>query len=287
MDLWLDLALWVVLTSVLTVVGMWASMLVSHWRFARYHRYKGVALPELTPSQMVRLHVREGWAWFVLAAWVFRGFGRDGLVVPEGATGVPVLCVHGFTQNGTNWLRLRRRLQACGRATRAVYLGPPPRSLSRYQPPLEQALDAITARFPDQPVDVVCHSMGGIILRMVLRDRPDLAGRVRRVVTLGSPHAGTAAPRGFAWLPDVRGLSRRSVELAALADYATLAPQAEVTTVAARRDFIVYPYDSALLPGTAQVIFEELGHMGLLVYPEVHDVVLRALDPSESAAVTA
>lgn len=37
--------------------------------------------------------------------------------------------------------------------------------------------------------DWVCHSMGGLVLRNVLRDRPEL---VRRCVTLGTPHFGQA-----------------------------------------------------------------------------------------------
>ena len=36
-------------------------------------------------------------------------------------------------------------------------------------------------------VDWVCHSMGGLVLRNIIRDRPEL---VRRCVTLGTPHFG-------------------------------------------------------------------------------------------------
>jgi pimeloyl-ACP methyl ester carboxylesterase len=230
---------------------------------------------------VLRLHLREAWAWGVLAAWAVRAALRDRLHVPAGADGPPVLCVHGFTQNGTNFWGIRRELHARRRATRAVFLGRPFQPLVGYMPALERALDELVGRFPDRPVDVVCHSMGGVILRLVLARRQDLAGRIGRIVTLGSPHRGTASPRGVAWFADVRELSRRSPVLAHLPGLPELAPAARLTTIASTRDFIVYPHDSALVPGAEQALFHDVGHAGLLVHPEVVAEVVRAVHGTE------
>jgi pimeloyl-ACP methyl ester carboxylesterase len=273
------IATWVALAALLTVAGIAASLAWSHWRFTAYHRHKGIELPPLSAVDVLRLHVGEALAWFVLGGWVFRAAFQDRLVVPSVVRGPPVVCVHGFTQNGTNFWGIRQALGARGRPHRAVWLGRPFQPLVGYQPRLERVLDEVAARFPDQPIDLVCHSMGGIIARLVLRDRPDLAARVRHVVTLGSPHAGTAAPRGFAVAPDVRQLSRRSDVLAKLPPLQELLPHADITSVAAIRDFIVYPHESALLPGTRQVVLHHVGHAGLLTRAEVIAVVADAIDP--------
>ena len=43
-------------------------------------------------------------------------------------------------------------------------------------------------------MDVVAHSMGGLVSRLALRD-PKTAARVHTLVTLGTPHRGTHAAR--------------------------------------------------------------------------------------------
>ena len=39
-------------------------------------------------------------------------------------------------------------------------------------------------------VDVVAHSMGGLVVREILRAHPEASGKIRKVVTLGTPHYG-------------------------------------------------------------------------------------------------
>src|SRR5690606_3512219 len=83
-----------------------------------------------SPVEVVQAWLREAWAFVVVGSWHVTGWGRDGLIRPIGeVTGRPVLLVHGFTQNGTNWWGLRRRLRACGHASVAVSLGRPLRSV--------------------------------------------------------------------------------------------------------------------------------------------------------------
>ncbi len=265
----LAIAGWVVLAVVLTVGAIGSSLAVTHLRFAQYHRHKGIELPPLNLRSFLSLHLREAWAWVVLAWFNVRAAFRDRLHLPELVHGPPVVCVHGFTQNGTNFWGIRNQLHAHGRPTRAVFLGRPFQPLRGYRPRLVDALDEISREFPDEPIDVVAHSMGGVILRLALQQRPDLAARIRRIVTLGSPHAGTAAPRGFGFVgADVRELGRRSLILADLPSYDVLAPHADVTTVAAVRDFIVYPVESALLPSARHAVIPGIGHAGLLTHPE-------------------
>lgn len=268
-------ASWFGLTAFIAVISMYVVVIVQHVRFARYHRYKNDALVPLSVLGALRLWTGEVWAWCVLAWWRTIGLGRDGWWTPSEGSGPAVICVHGFTQDGTNWIGLRRRLYRQGRASRAMYLGRPLQPLAGYVPKLERVLEEALAKADE--VDVVCHSMGGIILRMVLVRRPEWADRLRNIVTLGSPHAGTASPRGFAFAADMRGLGRRSEVLATLPVLTDLAPNASVTSVYTRRDFIVYPASSSHIPGATNHMLTGIGHGGLLVFDEVLAMTIEAV----------
>ncbi len=263
---------WAGLTLVLTVVGIALWLLISHLRFVQYHRHKSINLPTLGPVAFIALHSREIWAWVVLGWWTLTALTRDGWRVPPSQTGPAVLCVHGFSQNGSNFWGLRKRLFKEGRASRALYLGRPLQPLAGYAVALTRVMREL-----DEPVDVVCHSMGGVILRIVLDEAPELRDMVRRIVTLGSPHRGTAGPRGLGFASDIRELSRRSPTLATLPLFDSVAEHSHVTTIAAVRDFIVYPTSSALLDGATHWVLPGMGHAGLLVYSVSLDRVVQTL----------
>jgi pimeloyl-ACP methyl ester carboxylesterase len=55
---------------------------------------------------------------------------------------------------------------------------------------VERALDRIAARVPFGRIDVVGHSLGGLVATYWLK-RIDQGRRIRRVITLGTPHRGT------------------------------------------------------------------------------------------------
>lgn len=50
--------------------------------------------------------------------------------------------------------------------------------------------EQIAEAFPDEPVHIIGHSMGGLDARQLLRD-PDWHGRVLSVTTIGTPHLGS------------------------------------------------------------------------------------------------
>ncbi|WP_130014247.1 esterase/lipase family protein [Serinicoccus sediminis] len=88
-----------------------------------------------------------------------------------------------------------------------------PRSLERYGEGLEQLVGLIRKAVERQRpgsfdgVDLVCHSMGGLVMREALlamdrREQGSAARLVHRVVTLGTPHRGIAFQRLPRWLVD-------------------------------------------------------------------------------------
>ncbi len=261
--------------------GVWVAF--THLRFAAYHRGRDDAPQPLGTAGFLRYYGKLAWATIVVSWWALRAFGRDGLRRPgkalrsAGSADPPVLCIHGFFRNGTCMWGVRRALERRGRPTRAVSMGRPFRPIERYVPPLAAALRELTVAFPNQRIDVVAHSMGGVVLRLALAEHPDLAAAVGRVVTLGTPHRGTAVVRGAAFAPEHRQLSPGSGFIEKLPDFRTLAPDAEVTTVTAERDFIVYPRSTSHLPGTHAVVLERANHQSLLTDAEVHDLVVERL----------
>ncbi len=269
----LETVIWVwlagiVITSAAAIGGLW----LHHRRFVSYHRRKGLAVPLPSVAGLVR-ELRD---FVVLGWWHLRAFLRDGLRTPRQTTGRPVICVHGYTQNATNFWALRHALERRGRPTIAISMWYRLAPLRWYARRLERRLEHLVHEVPEG-VDIVAHSMGGIVLRMVLSARADLRERIRTVVTLGSPHHGTAAARGIPLLPEVRALRRRSELLAALPHLPELLPHARIVTVAGTADTIVYPVSTSLVDGAEAVVLQGIGHAGLLTRPRALAAVRVAL----------
>ncbi len=143
---------------------------------------------------------------------------------------------------------------------------------------LAALVTAVAREAPDATVDVIAHSLGGIVVRVALHDLGDEAlGALGVVVTLGSPHQGAdlaslvgdveRLPGGefvldlIAWLDDL-GLAIGAPALAQIAvgspllealAAAGLPPGVAVLSIAARADLVV-PARRSELPGAANVV---------------------------------
>lgn len=259
------------------VLGIWFG---GTWlRYLRYHRHKGLDLPDgPTWGDRVRAWILEGAAIVRLFAYKAEWGPRAVPVVGDGEP--PVFCVHGFTQDRTNFSRIRSVLYRLGRSSVAINLGLPGRAPTRYASRLAERFAELLLTWPEGPIDVICHSMGGLLLRQILSDHPELRPRIRTVVTLGSPHHGTAASRGpVGWVPEGKGLHRRSEWLAALPSLAELLPEARTITVAGTADYVVYPVDTCHLEGSECVDLPGIGHAGLLVDARVLRLIHEVFAP--------
>jgi pimeloyl-ACP methyl ester carboxylesterase len=252
-----------------TLMGLFGYVLISHFRYTRSFGMRS----SYAGAELLAYWWREVVAMILIGAWTLLALGRNALRGPDG--GRPVLCVHGYVGNGTNWWGLRGRLHAAGRPSAAVDLGRPLRPLEAYVPPLVEALVELSGRSPDGRVDVVAHSMGGLILRIATRDHPDVGGAVGRVVTLGSPHEGTDSPPAF--VPHEGVQMRRGSEFLDELPAPPVEALEDWTTIAAEQDYVVFPEETSSLEGTSHAVIPRTGHAGLLVHGFVHDVVLKAL----------
>jgi pimeloyl-ACP methyl ester carboxylesterase len=249
---------------------------VKAWSLARwraYHHRRGWPPPDpAVVDAVMSVEVRDtGRALsYFLQSLVGREPGP-----PSAPVGPPVLCVHGFAMHGSNFHGLRRALHAAGRPTHALHLGLPGRPVEAHATTVRRRLEALAGDHGQ--IDLVAHSMGGIVLRVVLRDAPALRPHIGTVVTLGTPHQGTAAARGWlSRIPEPADLHRRSALLATLPPLPSLIPHARVVTLGSPWDMVVYPPSSTTQPGAAH---QELsvGHMGLVTGDEAIAAVVEAL----------
>ncbi|MEU2546468.1 alpha/beta fold hydrolase [Streptomyces roseolus] len=199
----------------------------------------------------------------------------------EGA-GRPVVLLHGFVDNRSVFLLLRRTLARHGRH-HVVSLDYPPLTgdLRTAAEALGRRIEAVLARTGRAEVDLVGHSLGGLIARYYVQCLGGDA-RVRTLVTLGTPHAGTsvAAPLADAH-PLVRQMRPGS---GVLRELAAPAPGCRTRFVSFWSDLdrIMVPVETARLDHpdlrVHNVRVSGIGHLALPVHPTVATGVLTALD---------
>ncbi len=200
--------------------------------------------------------LREVWAQLVIVGWTLTRRGRRLAAVGGGP---PVVLVHGLMADGPSMWGIQRALHAVGRVTTAPSLGGALRPIASYAARLERVLDDV-----EGPVDVVCHSLGGIVLRACLEKHPRLRARIRRVVTIASPHLGSGAAR---WLPipEARALVPGGAFITALPSLRALVPDARITTIASRHDCVVYPHHTSRVDGARTHELDDVMHAELVV----------------------
>ncbi|MEM6928376.1 MAG: hypothetical protein AAF602_15690 [Myxococcota bacterium] len=229
-------------------------------RYLAYHRTQGLPGPDVS-AEAVRAEVSS----LVEIGWLrlLRTRASE-LRLPPERQGRTVALVHGYWDQAASFWKLRDHLTSLGHPTVGVELGFQLGALERYAARLEAALRRISEGEPEG-IDVVAHSMGGIVLRVVLRDHADLRDRVAHAVTLGTPHHGTGAGvRMPLLLPEMRALSEGSALLADLPQLSDLLPPERIVTVGGTFDLVVYPVQNTFDPRATTVALPALGHGGLL-----------------------
>ena len=128
-------------------------------------------------------------------------------------------------------------------------------------------------------IDLVCHSLGGLVARSYLQQ---LGGdrRISRVVTLATPHGGTHAT-AYLPTPMVRQMTPGSSFLRHLDSLP--APDVAFTSIGAAADAIVLPVENARAPFGEYAQYDTVGHTGLLLSPAVLRRVHSALGPCEES----
>ncbi|HKJ24092.1 MAG TPA: alpha/beta fold hydrolase [Myxococcota bacterium] len=184
--------------------------------------------------------------------------------------------VHGLGANPAGFLPLQAWLRLHGHR-RTIALGYGGGSIEAMALKLKRDVDAAVG---GGRVDVVAHSMGGLVARAYLQLLGG-ARRVDRLVTLGTPHHGTHAAN---FIPSA--LVRQLLPESPFLSHLNAQPPPEgvrATSVVAGRDLLIQPVESARCPFGEHVVFDDLGHVELLFRPEVFAEVAARLRASERA----
>ncbi|MBM7088016.1 alpha/beta fold hydrolase [Streptomyces sp. NPDC012461] len=221
---------------------------------------------------------------------------RPVLPAPEGTAQLPaeakppVVLLHGFIDNRSVFLLLRRSLAQHGRQQiESLNYSPLTCDIRTAAELLGRHIEEVCERTGSRQVDVVGHSLGGLIARYYVQ-RLGGDGRVRTLVTLGTPHSGTrVAPLANAH-PIVRQMRPGSEVLEEL----TLpAPGCRTHFVAfwSDLDHIMDPLETACIEHpdltVDNVRVSGVGHLALPVHPAVATGIRQALDTARPGEPTA
>ena len=171
---------------------------------------------------------------------------------PSSPHPTPVVLVHGFLGDPTNFLVLRRYLAVRGVRNFAAFSYGPRLDYPRLACRLGELVDAICLATGAPEVDVVGHSLGGLVARYLV-EMPRVS-RVRRLVTLGAPY------------------------------FASPLPVQELAIFAASDPFIPTPHPiygpHRHRRGGRAVVVPDCGHWGLLYHPAVlHEAAVFLCSP--------
>jgi pimeloyl-ACP methyl ester carboxylesterase len=187
-----------------------------------------------------------------------------GFLPLPGARGVgprPIIVLHGYAMNRANFVPLAFRL---ARAGLGPIFGFEYWTLGRTAAAARQLgwfVDQVREGTGASEVDAIGHSMGGVVAHYYIALLGG-DGAVRRLVTLGSPHAGTdASHAGIGHAPRELVVGSRLVSRLAAAP----APQrTRITTILSRADALVPAAAQAGVAGAERIVYDDLGHVALL-----------------------
>lgn len=234
----------------------------------------------LSPSSAGLMMMRE--CGFSLLCWfMLFPFARPYSCHFDEDDHTPVLLLHGYGANSGFWQRLHQRLTADRISHCAVDLEPVLSSIDAYADLIEAEVARLLARRRASSIILVCHSMGGLAARAWLRRYGQQ--RVARVITLGTPHAGSLlAGYGIGinarqMLPASAWKSEERHWLSALAASEDRSLRARFVCFWSRHDNIVMPQASAELPGANNRVVEGVGHVALGFDAGVLDQVMQEI----------
>jgi pimeloyl-ACP methyl ester carboxylesterase len=207
--------------------------------------------------------------------------GRDPSEPIPGTHRRVVVCVHGFGGMPGNFTLLRAYLRTMGGPASVSMRFSGTDSIEAMAEELRGALRRVidANHLPEgKVIDLVAHSMGGVIARVVLDD-PEIGARVRTLVTLGTPHGGTELAR---LVRSTKGLGLRRdsqlmERLARQLPWRAGGHRPRLVAISSPTDVMLMPPEVAFVDGAENVRVPDLTHLSYLTLPRMWQLVATTL----------
>ena len=193
----------------------------------------------------------------------------------------PIVFVHGLGGGPGNFLPMRTWFRLHGRRRGYAIAFDAGKSMAALAPELGAFVEEV-ARVSGLPpggrVDLVAHSMGGLVARMAV-EAPRVAARVATLVTLGTPHGGTHAARYFNTerIRALRPGSDTMTRLRAQLPWRGPPEQPRLVSFWSDADVFMLPAGTARVENAESVEVHDLTHYGYLLSPATWSRVLATL----------
>jgi len=186
----------------------------------------------------------------------------------------PLIFVHGLGGDRGNFLLMAWYFWLMGRKRSYRIHFEPGRPTEQMASLLAEFIIEVKKVTGEDRVDLVAHSLGGIVARLAISDH-DLAPSVKTLITLGTPHKGTYAARyaNTKMLRDIRPDS----DLIKRLNNTPWPEGVRGATFWSRNDLLVLPAESAIMEGTEQVDITPFTHYSYLISPKCWILVEREL----------
>ena len=247
-----------------------ASATVGTWLHNQYHA--------IDPA--FRTHLRE--APLLGLTLLAAGQTPTGPIADDGHR--LVVFVHGLAGHRGNFIPMQKYFGWMGR-TQTISVGFPS---STSIPIMANHLRESIARFveenhlpPEKGIDIVAHSMGGIVTRLALQD-PSFAKHIHTVITLATPHKGTQLARYIDTLKikELRPSSDLLQELNCQLPWGSDTSMPRLVCFWTPKDLILLPPQSAVAHGAEAVCIHDSSHLGFVLKPAVWEKILNILSPT-------
>ncbi len=195
----------------------------------------------------------------------------------------PVIFIHGMGGHRGNFLALHGWLRTRG-WRRCYSVGFPEGGdfvqLSRQLAAFVRSVIAVNDLGDEDQVDLVGHSMGGVVARLAIAEM-DLSSRVAHLVTLGTPHHGTHAAR-FAGTGRSLDLRPDSPLVTRLGQQEPWSSPPRLVCLWSESDPMMQPATTACVEGADNQELAGMSHINYLLRPAAWKAVEQALSsPAE------
>lgn len=285
--------LYLVIAAVLLVTSAMTLALYSCWYY-EYRNFPDETLLPDHPEALTRWDkivgiTTECLAMFFLAVTYPLRLLHDASPARSKKMGqTPVILVHGYGGVSANFLWMQWQLKRRGwHNVYAVSYTPPTINARKLSQQVTDHVNRILEATGAEKAHLVCHSMGGPLTRYALINL-GLAGKVDKVITLGSPHQGTRVANLFMARGAAAQLRYKSPFIQELAAAGETPGGAQFYSIYSNMDNFILPANAAVLGGNARNIhIPRLGHISLLYSPTVLAEVEKCLQDVVQEEVTA